>query len=106
MVQKGRTTVIEFTVPAHLPVDRIAFTPGAEPALFSREVSISVVPVPPSKAEVDSQPPPPVMSNGNILRVHKIDNGRRIDEERLVVDPPWTKSQYAGQVDNHHRERR
>ena len=90
MVQKGRTTVIEFTVPAHLPVDRIAFTPGAEPALFSREVSISVVPVPPSKAEVDSQPPPPVMSNGNILRVHKIDNGRRIDEERLVVDPPWT----------------
>ena len=89
-VQKKRTTVVEFTVPAHLPVDRIAFAPGPKPALFSRDVSISVEPVPPSKAEIDSPPPRPAMSYGNILRVHKIDNGRRIDEERLVVDPPWT----------------
>jgi hypothetical protein len=90
LVRKGHTTVVEFTVPAHLPVERIAFTPGAEPALFSRDVSVSAVPAPPSKAEVDSLPPQPVTSSGNILRVHKIDNGRRIDEERLAIDAPFT----------------
>jgi hypothetical protein len=90
LVQKGRTTLVEFTVPAHLPVERIAFTPGAEPALFSRDVSVSVEPVSPAKAEVDLPPAQPVTSSGNILRVHKIDNGRRIDEERLVIDAPFT----------------
>ena len=30
---------LEFTVPAHVPVDRIVFTPGASPAQFSRDVS-------------------------------------------------------------------
>jgi hypothetical protein len=90
LVQKGHTTVVEFIVPPHLPVERIVFAPGSEPALFSRDVSVSVEPVPPSKAEVDSQPPQPVTSSGNILRVHKIDNGRRIDEERLEIDAPFT----------------
>ena len=90
LTQKGHTSVVEFTVPAHLPVDRIAFAPGAQPALFSRDVEISVLPVSPSHATVDSQPPRTVTSNGDILRVHKIDNGRRIDEERLAVDAPWT----------------
>ena len=87
-IQKGHTTVVEFTVPAHVPVDRIAFTPAAEPALFSRDVSISVVPVAPSKPAIDSQPPQPVTSSGNLLRVHKIEDGRRIDEERLTIDAP------------------
>jgi hypothetical protein len=90
IIQKGHTTVVEFTVPAHVPVDRIVFTPAAEPALFSRDVSISVVPVAPSKSAIDSQPPHPVTSSGNLLRVHKIEAGRRIDEERLTIDAPWT----------------
>ena len=45
ITQKGDSSVLEFTVPAHVPVDRIAFTPGAAPALFSRDVNISVAPV-------------------------------------------------------------
>jgi hypothetical protein len=45
VMQKGHDSVLEFTVPAHVPVDRIAFTPGAAPALFSRDVSISISPV-------------------------------------------------------------
>jgi hypothetical protein len=90
LVQKGHTSVVQFTVPAHLPVDRVVFTPDAEPVLFSRDVSISVEPVPALKAEVDATPPLPVSSQGNILRVHTVDNGRRIDEERLTIDAPWT----------------
>jgi len=49
VTQKGRSSVLEFTVPAHLPVDRIAFLPGASPALFSRDVSIKVAPLPPAR---------------------------------------------------------
>jgi len=32
---------------------------------------------------------PPVNSYGNILRVHSLQNGRQIDEERLAIDAPW-----------------
>jgi hypothetical protein len=30
-----------------------------------------------------------VNSYGNILRVHSLQNGRQIDEERLDIDAPW-----------------
>ena len=36
-VQQGHETVIKFQVPARVPVDRIEFVPGAEPANFSRD---------------------------------------------------------------------
>jgi hypothetical protein len=81
VMQKGHSTVLEFTVPAHVPVDRIAFAPGATPALFSRNVSISVTPAAPTAAAG-----PPVTSHGNLFRVHQAQNGRRIDEDRLGVD--------------------
>jgi hypothetical protein len=29
------------------------------------------------------------MSYGSILRVHSVQNGQRIDEERLTIDAPW-----------------
>ncbi len=90
VMQKGHASVIEFTVPAHVPVDRIAFTSGASPALFSRDVNISVAPIAQPSA-IDAAPPrPPVNSYGNILRIHSLQNGHRIDEERLAVDAPWT----------------
>jgi hypothetical protein len=81
--------VLEFTVPAHVPVDRIVFTPDAKPAQFSRDVGISVTPVSSSPTVDAAQPRPPVMSNGSILRVHSVQNGQRIDEERLTIDAPW-----------------
>jgi hypothetical protein len=87
---KGRDSVFEFTVPAHVPVDRIIFVPGAEPALFSRDVSVSVAQVaPPASANSDAiQRPEPVASSGNLLRVHSVQDGHRIDEERLAIDAP------------------
>jgi len=88
MIQKGHSSVLEFTVLAHVPVDRIVFVPGAAPALFSREVSVSVAPIgaPPGTDAV--QPPQAVTSSGSLLRVHSVQNGQRIDEERLAIDTP------------------
>jgi hypothetical protein len=88
VTQKGHASVLEFTVPAHVPVDRIAFTPGAAPALFSRDVSISVTPITASSATQDTRPSQTVTSTGNLLRVHSVQNGQRIDEERLTIDAP------------------
>jgi hypothetical protein len=87
--QKGHDSIFEFTVPAHVPVDRIVFAPGAEPRLFSRDVSISVTEIsPPASDSYTAGPPPLVTSYGNLLRVHSVQNGRRIDEERLAIDAP------------------
>ena len=58
---KGRNSVIEFTVPAHTPVDRVVFVPGQNPPSFSRDVEISVSPVARPKAD-DSTEPPQTMS--------------------------------------------
>jgi len=101
--QKGHSSVLEFTVPAHLPVDRIAFLPGASPALFSRDVSVMVAPLPPASSDA-VQPPRTVASFGNLLRIHSQQNGHRIDEERLAVDAPWvdfsTPSQWTIAIEN------
>ncbi|HME57374.1 MAG TPA: DUF3999 family protein [Terracidiphilus sp.] len=89
ITQKGRSSVLEFTVPAHVPVDRIAFTPGAKPAQFSRDVIVTVEPVDASPAADRSQSRQTVISAGDILRVHSVQNGQRIDEERLAIEAPW-----------------
>ena len=103
LTQKGRSSVLEFTVPAHLPVDRIAFLPGASPALFSRDVSVKVTPVLPASSDV-VQPSRTFASSGNILRVHSQQNGRQIDEERLAIDAPWvdfsTPSKWTVAIEN------
>jgi hypothetical protein len=104
VTQKGHASVLEFTVPAHVPVDRIAFTPGAEPALFSRDVSIHITPVTASSAAQETRPSQAVTSTGNLLRVHSVQNGQRIDEERLAIDAPAadfsTPAKWTVSIDN------
>jgi hypothetical protein len=85
---KDRNTVIEFAVPAHTPADRIVFVPGQNPPNFSRDVEISVAPVSRPAANDATEPPQPVTAAGNILRVHSVQEGHRIDEEHLTVDAP------------------
>jgi len=92
---RGRNSVIEFTVPAHTPVDRIVFVPGQKPANFSRDVEISVAPVARAPVNDESEPPQPASYAGNILRVHSIEDGVRIDEEHLTVDAPQAESDGA-----------
>jgi hypothetical protein len=76
VTQKGRASLLEFIVPALVPVDRVVFALGPEPANFSRNVAVSVT----------AMEPPPV--TGNILRIHSVQNGHRIDEEDLAIDAP------------------
>jgi hypothetical protein len=85
--QKDRSTIFETTVPAHVPVDRLVFVPGAEPVMFSRDVRITVQPdgTKPLRDDIEA-PPTPSIFNGNLLRVHSTEEGHRLDEERLVID--------------------
>src|ERR1035438_863071 len=92
VTQKGHTSVIEFTVPANVPVDRIAFTPGASPAQFSRDVSVAVTVVAEPKAAVEGQSAQLAGFSGDLLRVHSIQDGHRIDEEHLAINAEWVDS--------------
>ena len=42
------------------------------------------------------------MGSGNILRVHSVQDGHRIDEERLAVERAAGGFRRAGEVDDHH----
>lgn len=93
--QQGRHTVFEFGVPAHVPVDRVAFVAGAEPVNFSRDVSIAVTPVPHGPAPEAEPAPPGPSSFGNLLRVNSVQDGHRIEEERLTIDAAGLESEPA-----------
>lgn len=102
--QKGHSSVVEFVVPPHTPVDRIVFVPGTAPASFSRDVTVSASAVTPPPAIDDSEPPQPAVSYGNLLRIHRVESGQRIDEERLSVNAPMASfdstSKWAATVEN------
>lgn len=93
--QHGRDTQIQFNVPANVPVDRITFVPGAEPANFSRDVSVTVRAIP-ARGTAEEEIPHTTNGYGNLLRVHGIHDGRRIDEEHLSIDAPWFSSGPSG----------
>jgi len=103
--QSNHATVVELTVPAHVPVDRVVFTAGPEPAMFSRDVRITVEPAP-AKPAVDQAglPPEPAIYSGNLLRLHRTEDGHRIDEERLAIDAPVagfdTPSRWTIRIEN------
>jgi hypothetical protein len=86
--QKGRDSVFAFTVPARTAVDRIVFVPGAQPSNFSRDVQVEILPTVRPPADDSTEPPQPVMAGGSILRVHRVEDGHRIDEEDLTVNAP------------------
>jgi len=91
---KGRSSLFEFIVPAHVPVDRLTLVPGPTPALFSRDVSIAVA-AQIAKSTDESEPARPSVYSGNVLRVHKVQEGHTIDEERLSIDVPSPQSESA-----------
>ena len=86
--QKGRDSLIEFTIPANIPVDRIDFAPGTQPANFSRDVTVTVKPDAARPATDAEEPSLPAISSGNILRIHSTQNGHKIDEEDLAAPAP------------------
>lgn len=89
VTQKGRDSVYQFTVPPRTPVDRIVFVPDAQPANFSRDVLVKVLAHVRPSADDSGEPPLTTTTSTNILRVHRVQTGQRIDEEKLVVDAPY-----------------
>jgi hypothetical protein len=85
--QRGHSSIVEFDVPAHVPVDRIAFLPGVTPANFNRDVTVEVRPVAPAPGD-SAEPPALVTSSGNLLRVHILQNDHHIDQENLAIEAP------------------
>lgn len=104
VTQKDCASIIEFTVRPHVPIDRIAFTPGASPANFSRLVTVEARPIPESHSIDSAEPPQAATATGNLLRVHILQNDRHIDQENLAVDPPSvqfdTPSKWTIAIDN------
>jgi hypothetical protein len=96
VAQKGHATTIQFKVPANVPVERIEFVVGTEPANFSRDVTVKVEPA--AKPTTEAEPPQPVVASGNLLRVHGTHDGQRIDEERLTVDAPSVEFGASGSL--------
>lgn len=86
--QEGHSTRVSFTVPAHVPVDRIEFIPGAAPANFSRDVTVQAKPVLTDRLPSGTDAPGGYAS-GTLLRVHAVRDGHRIDEEHLAVEAPF-----------------
>jgi hypothetical protein len=85
-VVRDRATVLTVTVPAHVPVDRIVFTPSAQPIVFNRNVRVTNTPLNgtsehPSREEF--------LTEGSLLRVHGVQQGQRIDRQRLEVEIPF-----------------
>jgi hypothetical protein len=103
VVQKNRETLIEFSLPANVPVDRVEFVPEAQPINFSRDVTVTATPQKTNQSG-DSREAEASTSSGSILRLHGVHNGHQIDEERLSVDPPVSAtsdpSKWVVKIDN------
>lgn len=88
--QKDKSTIFTVQVPAHVPVQRVEFLAGADPANFSRDVTVKAQPIPSTRQTADQLPPQPVESSGTLLRLHTTREGHPIDEEDLAIAAPWT----------------
>lgn len=87
-VVKDRNSIIEFVVPSHTPVDRVVIVPGQSPTNFSRDVQISVAPISRPRASDNAESSPKATTFSNILRIHSVQDGHRIDEEHLEIGAP------------------
>jgi hypothetical protein len=85
-VRKEHSTIIEFTIPAKIPVERVSFTVPAQPVNFSRDVTVSAAEIPPHPLDESAPPPQSYASSGNLLRVHIVQDDHRIDQESLQID--------------------
>jgi hypothetical protein len=71
--QSGKDTVLSFTVPANVPVEKIVFAIDAAQPNFRRSVEI--------RDDKDN-----ILSTGEINRIHMVRAGQRIDSEDDEVD--------------------
>jgi hypothetical protein len=93
--RKGKTSVASFTLPSNVPVDRILFSPSALPSNFSRDVAIQAEEV--ASEEKVSTTSPSFVGSGSLLRIHRVQDGRKIDEELLALTTLGTAFPYPTQ---------
>ncbi|HEV2577545.1 MAG TPA: DUF3999 family protein [Acidobacteriaceae bacterium] len=86
--QQQHISVITLTVPAEVPVDRVLFVPTDQTGNFTRDVTVEIQPGIKTQPQEDSAHGVEMLPSfsGNLLRLHRIADGRHIDEERLAVD--------------------
>ena len=89
--QQGRESKIEFQVPANTPIDRVLFVPAPGAPDFSRDARVGVRPIAPPHVHDPEDSQPSAQSAGSLLRIHRVEDGRPIDEERLSVDAPFNR---------------
>lgn len=95
MRQDSRRSVLIITVPPHVPVDRIAFVPsGDAPPAFSRDVTVTEK-VPRIDPPQEDEEPYALHFPGNLQRVHRQQEGRRVDVENLTLDAPGAPADTA-----------
>lgn len=93
VTEHAHDSVITFSIPANVPVDRIAFSNGPNPVNFSRQVSVNIQP---SSASAQNQTPSaPITNSGDLLRIHTTRNGHKIDEEHLAIPASWSASSFS-----------
>lgn len=79
IVEKGRESVATFTVPAHVPIERVSFVLGGRPDVnFSRRVRVR------AKADGDANAMREDVT-GEISRVRMTDHGQKLDFQNLSV---------------------
>lgn len=83
--RKDKASVVEFSLPPNVPVDRIVFAPTAVPTNFSREVEVQATEVVAARSDSALPPAPSTVASGNLLRIHRVQDGRHIDEEQFVI---------------------
>lgn len=84
-IQSGRATTLSFAVPAHVPVDRVLFQPGAEPTHFSRSVTVKVNAASPAH-EDDDAAFVPMSFTGTLLRLQDTRDGATFHQENFSVN--------------------
>jgi hypothetical protein len=104
VTQAGHDSGVEFTVPANVPVDRIVFAPAGEPVNFSRDVNVMVTQAGAVPASETEGPRELAANSGNLLRIHSVQSGQKIEEERLTLDAPGSgfaaQSKWKITIDN------
>jgi hypothetical protein len=86
ITQRPRQSVATFTIPAHVPIERVSFElDPADPTNFSRPVTITAKATPQTAAEQGEAAVQPEQLSGSISRVQLTESGQTIHEQSLSV---------------------
>jgi hypothetical protein len=89
IAQQGRDTVLSFSLPADVPVERVRFEIDGGQPNFVRSVEVQSVEILDANEKVER-----LVGNGTITKVHLVRGGKKIDQEDFDV-PMFTRGRGA-----------